>query len=70
MKNLISCSRLRSSLPRSMPNAAFSRKESDSEKGQALLETVMSVGFLVAIAIAMNKMLSPIVVEAASPTRA
>ena len=38
--------------------------EVDSEKGQALIETVMSVGFLVAIAIAMNKMLRPIVVEA------
>ena len=64
MKNLISCSRLRCRLPRSLPNAAFGRKESDSEKGQALLETVMSVGFLVTIAIAMNKMLRPIVVEA------
>ena len=47
-----------------MLNAAFSHKEPDSEKGQALLETVMSVGFLVTIAIAMNKMLRPIVVEA------
>ncbi|GMR23556.1 MAG: hypothetical protein BMS9Abin37_1997 [Acidobacteriota bacterium] len=64
MKNLISWRRLRSSLPRSRKNARFGRKELDSEKGQALLETVMSVGFLVAIAIAMNKMLRPIVVEA------
>lgn len=35
-----------------------------AEEGQALLETVMSVGFLVAIAIAMNAMLRPVVVEA------
>ena len=64
MKKLISCSRLRCKLARPTPKAAFGRKESDSEKGQALLETVMSVGFLVAIAIAMNQMLRPIVVEA------
>ena len=57
MKNLIACRRpwlLCSRSPGSMT----------SEKGQALLETVMSVGFLVTIAIAMNKMLRPIVVEA------
>ena len=59
MKNWISCRRLRSTW-----SASFGRKEVDSEKGQALIETVMSVGFLVAIAIAMNKMLRPIVVEA------
>lgn len=34
------------------------------QAGAALLETVMSVGFLVAIAIVMNKMLQPVVVEA------
>jgi len=59
MKNLISCRRLRSPL-----GGTFGRKTYDPEKGQALLETVMSVGFLVAIAVAMNKMLRPIVVEA------
>ena len=45
-------------------SARFGRKELDSEKGQALIETVMSVGFLVTIAIVMNKMLRPIVLEA------
>lgn len=59
MTNWISCRRLRS-----LWSARFGRKELDSEKGQALVETVMSVGFLVAIAIVMNKMLRPIVVEA------
>ena len=59
MKKLILLGRLRSKL-----SVAFGRHESDSESGQALLETVMSVGFLVAIAIAMNKMLRPVVVEA------
>ena len=62
MKNSISCGRFR--LLRSGASVAFGRKKLDAEKGQALLETVMSVGFLVAIAIAMNKMLRPIVVEA------
>ena len=33
------------------------------QDGQAFLETVMTVGFLVAIAIAINKMLSPVVVK-------
>ena len=60
MKNWISCRRLRSTTW----SASFGSMEVDSEKGQALIETVMSVGFLVAIAIAMNKMLRPIVVEA------
>lgn len=49
---------------RSKLSAVFGRQESDSESGQALLETVMSVGFLVAIAIAMNKMLRPVIVDA------
>jgi len=59
MKKWTSMARLRSK-----PSAAFGRQESSPERGQALLETVMSVGFLVAIAIAMNKMLRPIIVEA------
>lgn len=42
----------------------LARNQSDSEKGQALLETVMATGFLVAIAIAMNKLLRPVVVDA------
>lgn len=49
---------------RSQRSGGPGRHRRRSEKGQALLETVMSVGFLVAIAIAMNKMLRPIVVEA------
>ena len=36
----------------------------ERERGQALLETVMCVGFLVAIATVINKMLPPVVVEA------
>lgn len=64
MKHLISFRRLRSMLPRCMHNARFGRKTLGSEKGQALLETVMSVGFLVGMAVAMNKMLRPIVLEA------
>ena len=59
MKKLISRGLLRFRL-----RAALGREQSDPEKGAALLETVMSVGFLVAIAIAMNKMLQPVVVEA------
>ena len=37
---------------------------SRSEHGQALIETVMATGFLVAIAIALNGMLRPVVLEA------
>lgn len=59
MKQSISMGRIRSPL-----SASFGRKESNPERGQALLETVMSVGFLVAIAIAMNKMLRPVIVDA------
>jgi hypothetical protein len=35
-----------------------------ASEGQALIETVMATGFLVAIAIALNKMLAPVVLEA------
>jgi len=35
-----------------------------SEAGQALLETVLATGFLVAIALAMNKLLGPVVLDA------
>jgi hypothetical protein len=59
MKKLISIGRLRSKL-----SAVFGHRCSNPERGQALLETVMSVGFLVAIAIAMNKMLPPVILEA------
>ena len=35
-----------------------------AEAGQALIETVMATGFLVAIAIALNKMIAPVVLDA------
>jgi len=35
-----------------------------SERGQAFVETVLSTGFLVAMAIAINKLLRPVLVEA------
>ncbi len=59
MKNLISWGRLRAKL-----RVRFDGKELDPENGQALLETVMTVAFLVTMAIAMNRMLRPIVLEA------
>ena len=59
MKKLISCAR-----HRSRPNNERGAKRRRSEDGQAFLETVMSTAFLVVIAIAMSKMLRPIVVEA------
>jgi hypothetical protein len=49
---------------RSRLSAAFGYQNARSEKGAALLETVMSVGFLVTIAMAMNKMLRPVIIEA------
>ena len=33
-------------------------------EGQALLETVMTTGFLVSIAIVLNKLLGPVILEA------
>jgi hypothetical protein len=36
----------------------------EGERGQALLETVMTVSFLVVFAVFLNKMLPPVVVEA------
>jgi hypothetical protein len=33
-------------------------------RGQALLETVMTTGFLVAIAIVLNKLLGPVILDA------
>ena len=59
MKSQVLKERLRSIL-----RTASGRNSSDSERGAALLETVMSVGFLVVIAIAMSKMLRPVVTEA------
>jgi hypothetical protein len=43
-----------------MHRAGFLRPET----GQALLETVMATGFLVAIALAMNRLLGPVVLDA------
>jgi hypothetical protein len=34
------------------------------EEGQALLETVMTTGFLVAIAVVLNKLLGPVILDA------
>lgn len=34
------------------------------ERGAALLETVMSTGFLVVIAVALNKMFGPVILDA------
>ena len=59
MKNLVSRGLLRKRL-----RVASGRMRSASETGAALLETVMSGGFLVGIAIVMNKMLQPVVVQA------
>ena len=56
MKSLVLKERLRSIL---QPASGRS-----SERGAALLETVMSVGFLVVIAIGMSKLLRPVVTEA------
>ena len=42
----------------------FFCRRNRSQKGQALVETVMAVGFLVAIAVAINKLLRPVVLEA------
>jgi len=63
MENSTSCGLFRS-LSRSLSRAAVGYRRSGGENGAALLETVMSVGFLVAIAMAMNAMLRPVVVEA------
>ncbi len=41
-----------------------SRQPQQAQKGQALVETVMATGFLVAIAMALNGMLRPVVLEA------
>ena len=49
---------------RSRLASGLSPRSAEGERGQALLETVMSVGFLVAIAIVINEMLPPVVVEA------
>ena len=40
------------------------RARSRAQAGQALIETVMVTGLLVAIAIALNKMIAPVVLEA------
>ena len=40
------------------------RQRSADQRGQALVETVMATGFLVALAIFINKTLGPIVLEA------
>ena len=55
MKKRFICRRLRS---------ARRAAELRSQKGQALVETVMAIGFLVAIAVAINKLLRPVVLEA------
>lgn len=43
-----------------MHRKAFLRQDG----GQALLETVLATGFLVAIALAMNRLLGPVVLDA------
>ena len=39
-------------------------KKRCGQRGQALIETVMTTGFLVAIAVVFNKLLRPVVIDA------
>ena len=59
MRNFNALGRLRSSL-----RARGRDQTASGQAGQALLETVLSTGFLVAMAIALNRMLRPVLVEA------
>jgi hypothetical protein len=44
--------------------ASIERTKHGSERGQVLIEYVMATGFLVAIAIVINKLFAPVVLDA------